>query len=109
MTTLKKALDEFLTPYGVTEANECAFSNSWAHNPTCEDIPHIWEDPCTMHPERLSQAEFHCSKFTTLFHECHALIDSAPFYDFCKQDRIQSNIPNVLFIQNNFFIFANTR
>ncbi|XP_044005452.1 mucin-2-like [Aphidius gifuensis] len=80
--------DDFLTPSNDIEQSILPFTNKWETNKQCEDI--LKEDtthPCDKNPERLSNAEKHCSIiWSNVFSSCHRHVDPEEFYKNSGQE-----------------------
>ncbi|SPP76371.1 hemocytin [Drosophila guanche] len=81
--------DDFLTPEGDVETAVEPFADKWRTKDTCQfkAETHQGPHPCTLNPERKTQAEKHCDWILQdIFQDCHFMVEPEQFYEDCLYD-----------------------
>ncbi|XDV53251.1 hypothetical protein PO909_021807 [Leuciscus waleckii] len=80
------ANNDFMKSNGAEVTDPEEFGNSWKVNPICPDVKNV-KHPCDANPHRRSWAEKQCGIIMKpVFKDCHAPVDSGPYYDACVRD-----------------------
>ncbi|XP_059391924.1 mucin-5B-like [Carassius carassius] len=80
------ANNDFMKHNGEVVTDPDDFGNSWKVKPSCPDVTNVVH-PCDANPHRHAWAIKQCRIITSsVFADCHSLVDSGPYYDACERD-----------------------
>ncbi|XP_052453243.1 mucin-2-like [Carassius gibelio] len=80
------ANNDFMKHSGEVVTDPEDFGNSWKVKPSCPDVTNVMH-PCDANPHRRAWAIKQCRIITSsVFEDCHSLVDSGPYYEACERD-----------------------
>ncbi|XP_073687675.1 uncharacterized protein [Garra rufa] len=80
------ANNDFMKHNGEVVTDPEDFGNSWKMDSNCPDVINV-KHPCDANPHRRAWAVKQCIIIkSSVFTDCHSLVDSGPYYDACERD-----------------------